>query len=208
MGAPHPPGSRPTARFFQNLPHIFGYTTPKCLNFAKIYPFSEGIKIFLDFTFPFPDNSPRFRFATHTFNMKTFFPKDPGENRQWLIFDAADRPVGRLAVQIANALRGKDKPDYTPWVDTGASVIVINASKVKLSGSKDAEKTYERYSRWRGGHVITPAAVVRAKNPERMILEAVKGMLPGNKLARGMMRRLHVYAGAEHPHEAQQPVAR
>ncbi len=140
--------------------------------------------------------------------MKTFFPKDPGENRQWLLFDAAEKPVGRLAVTIANALRGKDKPDYTPWIDTGAFVVVINASKVKLSGSKEEQKTYERYSRWRGGHTILPASVVRAKNPERIILEAVKGMLPDNKLARGMMRRLRVYPGAEHPHEAQQPVAR
>ncbi len=139
--------------------------------------------------------------------MNTFFPKDPGENRRWLIVDAADQPVGRIAVKIANALRGKDQPTYTPWVDTGAFVIVVNASKVKLSGVKDEQKTYERYSRWRGGHKILPAAVVRAKNPERIVEEAVKGMLPGNKLARGMMRRLRIYAGAEHPHAAQNPVA-
>lgn len=139
--------------------------------------------------------------------MNTFFPKDPGENRRWLIVDAADQPVGRIAVKIANALRGKDQPTYTPWVDTGAFVIVVNASKVKLSGVKDEQKTYERYSRWRGGHKILSAAVVRAKNPERIVEEAVKGMLPGNKLARGMMRRLRIYAGAEHPHAAQNPVA-
>ena len=139
--------------------------------------------------------------------MNTFFPKDPGQDRKWILVDAAEKPVGRLAVYIANALRGKDKPDYTPWVDTGAFVVVVNASKVKLSGSKEEQKTYERFSGWRGGHVVLPASVVRAKNPERMIMEAVKGMLPGNKLARGMMRRLLVYPGATHPHAAQKPVA-
>ena len=139
--------------------------------------------------------------------MKTFFPKDPGADRRWLLVDAADQPVGRLAVKISNALRGKDQPTYTPWVDTGAFVVVVNAAKAKLSGRKDVQKTYERFSGWRGGHKILPAAVVRATHPERMIVEAVKGMLPGNKLARQMMRRLLVYPGASHPHAAQKPVA-
>ncbi len=139
--------------------------------------------------------------------MNTFFPKDPGENRKWILVDAAGVPAGRLAVFVANALRGKDKPDYTPWVDTGAFVVVVNASKVKLSGRKETQKTYERFSGWRGGHVVLPASVVRAKDPARIVTEAVKGMLPGNKLARGMMRRLLVYPGAEHPHAAQKPVA-
>ena len=139
--------------------------------------------------------------------MKTFFPKDPGADRRWLLVDAADQPVGRLAVKISNALRGKDQPTYTPWVDTGAFVVVVNAAKAKLSGRKDVQKTYERFSGWRGGHKILPAAVVRATHPERMIVEAVKGMLPGNKLARQMMRRLLVYPGASHPHTAQKPAA-
>ena len=139
--------------------------------------------------------------------MKTFFPKDPGAERRWLLVDAADQPVGRLAVKISNALRGKDRPTYTPWVDTGAFVVVVNAAKAKLSGRKDVQKTYERFSGWRGGHKILPAAVVRATHPERMIVEAVKGMLPGNKLARQMMRRLLVYPGASHPHAAQKPAA-
>ncbi len=139
--------------------------------------------------------------------MNTFFPKDPGENRKWILVDAAGVPAGRLAVFVANALRGKDKPDYTPWVDTGAFVVVVNASKVKLSGRKEQQKTYERFSGWRGGHVVLPASVVRAKDPARIVTEAVKGMLPGNKLARDMMRRLLVYPGAEHPHAAQKPVA-
>ncbi len=139
--------------------------------------------------------------------MNTFFPKDPGENRKWILVDAAGVPAGRLAVFVANALRGKDKPDYTPWVDTGAFVVVVNASKVKLSGRKEQQKTYERFSGWRGGHVVLPASVVRAKDPARIVTEAVKGMLPGNKPARDMMRRLLVYPGAEHPHAAQKPVA-
>ena len=139
--------------------------------------------------------------------MKTFFPKDPGANRRWLLVDAADKPVGRLAVTISNALRGKDLPTYTPWVDTGAFVVVVNAAKAKLSGRKETQKTYERFSGWRGGHVVLPASVVRAKDPARLITEAVKGMLPGNKLARQMMRRLLVYPGATHPHAAQKPAA-
>ena len=138
---------------------------------------------------------------------KSFLPKDPGANREWLLVDAAGKPLGRLAVAIANALRGKNKPDFNPAVDTGAFVVVVNAAKAKLSGRKDEQKTYERFSGWRGGHKILPAAVVRAKNPERMIMEAVKGMLPGNKLARQMMRRLLVYPGATHPHAAQKPAA-
>ncbi len=138
--------------------------------------------------------------------MKTFFPKDPGADRRWLLVDAADQPVGRLAVKISNALRGKDLPTYTPWVDTGAFVVVVNAAKAKLSGRKDEQKTYERFSGWRGGHKILPVSVVREKDPGRLISEAVKGMLPGNKLARQMMRRLLVYPGATHPHAAQKPV--
>ena len=101
--------------------------------------------------------------------MKTYLAKVGEIKREHLLFDASEAPVGRLAVRIANALRGKDKPDYTPWIDTGAFVVVINASKVKLSGSKEEQKTYERYSRWRGGHTFLPASVVRAKNPERLI---------------------------------------
>ena len=139
--------------------------------------------------------------------MNTFFPKDPGQDRRWILVDAAEKPVGRLAVYISNALRGKDRPDYTPWVDTGAFVVVVNAAKAKLSGRKETQKTYERFSGWRGGHKILPVSVVRAKDPGRLITEAVKGMLPGNKLARQMMRRLLVYPGATHPHAAQKPAA-
>ena len=139
--------------------------------------------------------------------MKTFIPKDPGENRRWLVVDAAGKPLGRLAVEIANALRGKDQPTFTPWVDTGAFVVVTNAAKVKLTGNKEQNKIYQHFTGYRGGLYETTAEEMRVKHPDWMIKKAVEGMLPGNTLARGMMRRLKVYAGAEHPHEAQNPSA-
>lgn len=137
--------------------------------------------------------------------MKTFLPKDPGANRDWFVIDATGVPVGRLGTKVANILRGKDKPTFSPQVDTGAFVVVINAEKVKLSGSKEEKKQYARYTGYRGGHREVPAAVVRARHPERIIQSAVKGMLPKNRLCRNMFSRLKVYAGAEHPHVAQQP---
>ncbi len=139
--------------------------------------------------------------------MKTFIPKDPGENRRWLVVDAAGKPLGRVAVEIANALRGKDQPTFTPWVDTGAFVVVTNAAKVKLTGNKEQDKIYQHFTGYRSGLYETTAEEMRAKHPDWMIKKAVEGMLPGNTLARGMMRRLKVYAGAEHPHEAQNPSA-
>ncbi len=139
--------------------------------------------------------------------MKTFVPKDPGENRSWVVVDADQQPLGRLAVKIANALRGKDKPTFCPQVDTGVFVIVLNAATVRLSGNKEEQKIYQSYSGYRSGLKLTTAAQMRATFPERMIKHAVRGMLPKNKLARDMISRLKVYAGAEHPHQAQQPVA-
>lgn len=139
--------------------------------------------------------------------MKTFVPKDPGENRRWLVVDADGQILGRLAVVIANALRGKDQPTYTPWVDTGAFVVVTNAAKVKLTGTKEQDKVYQHFTGYRSGLYETTVEQMRIKHPDWIIKKAVEGMLPGNKLARGMMRRLKVYAGAEHPHSAQQPVA-
>ena len=137
--------------------------------------------------------------------MKSFLPKDPGVNRDWILVDVAGKPLGRAAVAIANALRGKLKPTFTPAVDTGDFVVVINADKVKLTGSKESRKTYERYSGFRGGRRTFTAAEMRERHPERMIEEAVAGMLPGNHLCRRMMPRLKIYAGADHPHQAQQP---
>lgn len=137
--------------------------------------------------------------------MKTFLPKDPGVNREWIVVDVADKPLGRAAVIIANALRGKMKPTFTPAVDTGDFVVVVNAAKVKLTGSKETDKIYERYSGYRGGRRTFTAASMRERHPDRMISEAVSGMLPGNHLCQRMMPRLKIYAGAEHPHQAQQP---
>ncbi len=137
--------------------------------------------------------------------MKTFLPKDPGTNRDWIVVDVADKPLGRAAVRIANALRGKEKPTFTPAVDTGDFVIVINAARVKLTGSKENAKIYQRYSGYRGGRKTFTAAEVRERHPDRLIREAVTGMLPGNNLCRRMLTRLKVYAGPDHPHQAQQP---
>jgi large subunit ribosomal protein L13 len=137
--------------------------------------------------------------------MKTFLPADPGVKREWLLVDAADRPLGRLAVAIANALRGKNKPAFAPSVDIGDFVVVINAEKVRLSGTKEKDKIYQRYSGWRGGRRTFTAAGMRARHPERMLAQAVRGMLPGNHLCRRMLPRLKIYAGPEHPHQAQQP---
>jgi len=137
--------------------------------------------------------------------MKTTLPKDPGDTRTWLLVDADNKTLGRLAVRIADALRGKDKPTFSPQVDTGVFVVVVNAEKIKLTGRKEEQKIYQRYSGYRGGRKETKASVVRERHPDRMIKQAVKGMLPKNNLSRQMFRRLKVYAGDTHPHEAQAP---
>lgn len=137
--------------------------------------------------------------------MKSFIAENPGQNREWIVMDAADRPVGRLAVAVSALLRGRNKPTYTPHVDTGAFVIVVNAGKVKLTGKKESQKIYQRFTGYRAGLKKVKAADMRKKHPEWMIKQAVRGMLPDNNLARQMFRRLKVYAGAEHPHAAQQP---
>ena len=137
--------------------------------------------------------------------MKTFLPKDPGHDRAWLLVDAADQPLGRLAVRIANILRGKNKVTFVPHVDIGDFVVVVNAEKVKLTGRKNEQKIYQRYSGWRGGLKEIKASVVRERHPDRLIKMAVKGMLPRNRLSRKLFKRLKVYAGEQHPHVAQNP---
>lgn len=137
--------------------------------------------------------------------MKTTLPTKKEIDREWLLVDVADKPLGRIAVKIANVLRGKDNTTFAPHLDTGAFVIVVNAEKVKLTGRKEEQKLYKRYSGFRGGLKETPAARMREKHPDRMILQAVRGMLPKNNLSRQMFKRLKVYAGPEHPHEAQNP---
>ncbi len=139
--------------------------------------------------------------------MKTSLPKESDIQRQWYVVDAAEKPLGRLAVGVTNLLRGRGKPIFTPHVDTGDFVVVINAEKVKLTGAKETSKTYQRFSGYRGGLDVRTAAFVRERNPERMVEEAVHGMLPRNHMSREVFRRLKVYAGEAHPHTAQQPKA-
>ncbi len=137
--------------------------------------------------------------------MKTFLAKVGELDRKYILFDGDGVVVGRLAVRIANALRGKDKPTYTPHIDTGNFVIVINASKLKLTGKKNEKKTYVSYSGYRSGLKTLKASEVRAKKPERLIQDAVWGMLPHGRLGRELYKKLKVYPGAEHPHKAQNP---
>lgn len=141
--------------------------------------------------------------------MRTTFMAKPNQvERKWVVVDAADQTLGRLATEVATLLRGKHKPEYTPHVDTGDFVIVINASKVHLTGRKAEKKVYYRHSGYPGGIKSVTAGELREKNPERMIELAVKGMLPKNSLGRQQLKKLKVYAGSEHPHEAQKPEKR
>jgi len=137
--------------------------------------------------------------------LKTYHAK-PGEvEREWLVVDATDIPLGRLASEVASILKGKRKPQYTPHVDTGDFVIVVNASKVKLTGNKLADKKKYRHSGYPGGLKETSIADMLATRPERVIEGAVKGMLPKNTLGRAMGKKLKVYGGPDHPHQAQNP---
>ena len=138
--------------------------------------------------------------------MKTTLAKVGAEtDRNWRKVDASDQILGRLAVQVANALRGRDKPIFTPHIDAGDYVIVINAEKVKLSGNKEEQKQYMFYSGYMGGEKYRNVADFRAKRPEFLIMNAVKGMLPKNKLSSQLLKKLRIYVGSEHPHEAQSP---
>ena len=138
-------------------------------------------------------------------NTKTFVPKQDRENQKWYLIDAEGMILGRLATRIATAIRGKDSPMFTPHLDMGAFVIVINAEKIALSGKKIEQKKYYAYSGYPGGLKETPVARMLAKHPERVIEKAVKGMLPKNRLGRRLNKKLFVYAGADHPHKAQKP---
>ena len=137
--------------------------------------------------------------------MKTYLPKDHLEQRKWHVVDANGAVLGRLAVQVANILRGKDKPVYTPHFDAGDFVVVITAEKVRVTGKKETDKEFMSYSGWKGGEKYATVAQVRARQPEKLIMHAVRGMVPKNRLGRVLMTKLKVYKGAEHPHAAQQP---
>ena len=139
--------------------------------------------------------------------MSTEFPIKNGVVRQWHVIDAQHLILGKLATKAAMLLMGKTKPIYTPFIDTGDHVVVINASKVRLSGRKEEDKMYRHFTGYPGGLVEKSLKRVRAERPTRIVEDAVAGMLPKNKLGKQMFRKLKVYAGDKHPHAAQQPVA-
>jgi len=134
-----------------------------------------------------------------------FLPKVDIQRRQWRIIDANGAVLGRLACQVADALRGKDKPTFAPHLDGGDFVVVINAEKVVLTGKKESDKQYMTYSGWKGGEKRRTVAQIREKHPERLVEHAVRGMLPKNRLGDQLYTKLKVYAGSAHPHAAQQP---
>lgn len=137
--------------------------------------------------------------------MKTYNATNETTSHNWYTVDASGKTLGRLASEIAKRLRGKHKPEYTPHVDTGDYIVVINASQVRVTGNKSTDKVYYKHSGYPGGLTEITFEKLLAKSPERVIEKAVKGMLPKNPLGRAMYRKLKVYAGAEHPHMAQQP---
>ena len=137
--------------------------------------------------------------------MKTHLPKVNLDQRQWHVIDADGAVLGRLAAQVANVLRGKNKPVYTPHLDAGDFVVVINAEKVRVTGKKETAKEYMTYSGWKGGEKYATVEQVRAKHPEKLIEHAVKGMIPKNRLGRVLLTKLKVFKGDKHPHAAQKP---
>jgi large subunit ribosomal protein L13 len=138
--------------------------------------------------------------------MSTFVPTAGTVERRWHLIDAADLPVGRVASLAASLLQGKHKPVYTPYIDTGDHVVVVNVSRSKLTGNKEEQKLYRYHSGYDGGLREERAKDVRAKHPRRLMEEAVRGMLPKSKMGDAMYRKLNVYEGADHPHAAQKPV--
>ncbi len=138
--------------------------------------------------------------------MKTYSLKKEEVERNWFLLDATDKVLGRVATKIADRIRGKDKPTFTPHTDGGDYVVVINAEKIKVTGSKFTDKKYYRHSLYPGGLKTKTFKDLNKDNPERIIEEAVKGMLPKNKLGRSMIKKLKVYRGSEHNHESQKPI--
>jgi large subunit ribosomal protein L13 len=137
--------------------------------------------------------------------MKTFTAKPQTVKRDWYVLDAADKVLGRVASEVARRLRGKHKTEFTPNVDTGDYIVVINAEKIRVTGQKAGDKLYHRYSGYQSGLKTASFKELVERNPKRIIEEAVKGMLPKNPLGRAMFRKLKVYTGSEHPHKAQTP---
>jgi large subunit ribosomal protein L13 len=139
--------------------------------------------------------------------VKTYAVKASEIERHWWVVDAADQTLGRLATRIATLLEGKHKPAYTPHLDTGDHVVVVNAARIKVTGNKLVQKKYYRHSGYPGGLKEESLQALLARKPELVIERAVKGMLPQNRLGRAMIKKLKVYAGPDHPHQAQQPTA-
>ena len=139
--------------------------------------------------------------------MKTAIPSAASIERQWHLIDAEDAVLGRVASKAARVLMGKHKPSYTPFLDTGDHVVVVNAAKVRLTGRKEEQKIYRSHSGYPGGLTETKARTVRETRPARIVEEAIQGMLPKTKLGKQMYRKLKVYAGPKHPHDAQKPLA-
>lgn len=139
--------------------------------------------------------------------MKTFLPNAQAslDNRKWHVVDASGVVLGRLASRVATIIRGKHRPTFTPHLDTGDFVVVINAEKVVVTGKKETDKLFMTYSGWKGGEKYTSLAQIRARHPERLILHAVKGMIPKNRLGDRLLTKLKVYKGGHHPHAAQKP---
>ena len=137
--------------------------------------------------------------------MKTVSANKESVRHNWFVVDATNKTLGRLSTQIANRIRGKHKPEYTPHVDTGDYVVVVNAEKVKVTGKKTTHKVYYRHTGYPGGIKSVTFAELMQSSPEKAIEHAVKGMMPRNKLSRAMLGKLKIYAGNEHPHSAQQP---
>lgn len=141
----------------------------------------------------------------NTISNKTYSAKPSTVNKKWVLVDAEDKPLGRLASEVAAILRGKNKPEFTPHIDTGDNVVVINSEKVKLTGKKMINKLYFRHTGYIGSETFTSAQDMHAKDPTSLVTRAVKGMLPKNRLGRKLLTNLRVYAGPVHPHTAQQP---
>ena len=139
--------------------------------------------------------------------MKTFSPKPEDINRQWIIVDADGQILGRLATVLAHRLRGKHKPEFAPHMDNGDFIVVVNCDKIKVTGNKLAQKKYYRHSGYVGGIKETSLETMLANKPQQVLMKAVKGMLPRNRLGRALLKKLKVYAGSEHPHAAQNPTA-
>jgi large subunit ribosomal protein L13 len=137
--------------------------------------------------------------------MPTYIPKADSLERRWFVVDARGQVLGKVATTVANVLSGKRKPIYTPFLDTGDHVVVVNAEQVVLTGTKEEGKLYHRHSGYLGGLTTRAAKDVREKHPERLVEEAVRGMLPKTRLGRAMFHKLKVYAGSKHPHQAQKP---